>query len=73
VQAVAQRRHKPDYLLLVNKLAGPAMLSLADQAGIPCFSASTLDSRPTANQWPATQRLKYWLGSLTPDNAMAGT
>jgi hypothetical protein len=75
VQAVAQRRHKPDYLLLVNeKLAGPAMLSMADQAGIPCFlSFNQLDPAQLQASGLPRQRLKHWLGSLTPDNAMAGS
>lgn len=75
VQAVTQRRHKPDYLLLVNeKLAGPAMLSLADQAGIPCFlSFNPLTPAQLQTSGLPRQRLKYWLGSLTPDNAMAGS
>lgn len=73
-RAVSQRRHKPDYLLLVNeKLTGPAMLSLADQAGIPSFlSFNELTPTQLQNSGQPRQRLKHWLGSLAPDNARAG-
>ncbi|MBV8678817.1 MAG: ABC transporter substrate-binding protein [Aquitalea sp.] len=72
---VAQRSHKPDYLLIVNeKLAAPAMLDIADQAGIPSFVSfnGLTDTQLQATGQPR-QRLKHWLGSLSPDNTLAGT
>ncbi len=74
-RTVTLRRHKPDYLLLVNeKLTGPALLSLAEQAGIPSFlSFNQLTPTQLRNSGLPRQRLKHWLGSLAPDNATAGT
>lgn len=72
---VAQRPRKPDYLLLVNeKLTGPAMLSIADQAGIPSFiSFNQLTPAQLQASGLPRQRLRRWLGSLAPDNTMAGS
>lgn len=74
-RSITQRLRKPDYLLLVNeKLAGPTMLSMADQAGIPCFiSFNQLTPAQLQASGLPRQRLRHWLGSLAPDNTMAGS
>jgi len=73
-RGVAQRPHKPDYLLVVNeKLAAPAMLSIAEQAGINSFlTFNELTDAQLRNTGLPRQRLKHWLGSLAPDNVNAG-
>ncbi|WP_293764859.1 ABC transporter substrate-binding protein [uncultured Aquitalea sp.] len=71
---IGQRGRKPDFLMVVNeKQAAPAMLQLADKAGIPVFiSFNDLTANQLAETGPPRTRYKLWLGSLAADNERAG-
>lgn len=65
---------KPDFLILVNEhQQGARLLQLADQAGIPTLMLlnSLTDEQRSLHGDPREQ-LQHWLGSLTPDNEIAG-
>jgi len=71
---VIARQDKPDFLILVNEYQqGARLLALADKAGIPTLlllNSLTAEQREIYGA-PRTH-LKNWLGSLTPDNEIAG-
>ena len=73
-EEVIARHDKPDFLILVNEYQqGARLLALADKAGIPTLlllNSLTPEQRITYGA-PRAQ-LKNWLGSLTPDNKIAG-
>lgn len=71
---VCQRSHKPDYLILVNeKLAAGPMLQLAEAAGVKSFLLlNKLQPEQVTKLGLPRQKLKYWLGSLIPNNFAAG-
>jgi ABC-type sugar transport system substrate-binding protein len=71
---VTQRAVKPDYLVLVNeKMAGGAMLKMAEQAQIKTLLAfSTFEGEQIAEFGTPREKYRHWLGSITPNSADAG-
>lgn len=71
---VTQRAVKPDYLVLVNeKMAGGAMLKMAEQAQIKTlFAFSTFEGEQIAEFGSPRGKYPHWLGSITPNAADAG-
>jgi len=71
---VIARPDKPDFLILVNEYQqGARLLALAEKADIPTImllNSLTPDQRVIYGK--PRERLKNWLGSLTPDNKIAG-
>lgn len=74
VRQVTARPQKPDFLIVVNeKLVAPAMLRLANAARLPTLLAyNELSPEQRAEIGQPRQPLRYWLGSLVPDNEKAG-
>ncbi|WP_024301390.1 ABC transporter substrate-binding protein [Pseudogulbenkiania sp. MAI-1] len=74
VRQVTARSQKPDYLIVVNeKLVAPAMLRLANAARLPTLLAyNELSPEQRAEIGRPRRQLRYWLGSLAPDNEQAG-
>jgi ABC-type sugar transport system substrate-binding protein len=71
---VAARSDPPDYLVVVNeKQAADEMVKVADKAGIKVFVMLNTFAGDQATAMGAP-REKYpnWIGSLIPDNKMAG-
>jgi len=68
------RPDKPDFLILVNEYQqGARLLALADKANIPTLMLlNSLTSDQSITYGAPRERLKNWLGSLTPDNEIAG-
>lgn len=71
---IAQRPHKPDYLIIVNeKLATGEMLRVADQAGIKTFLLLNKFEAEQAREFgKPREKYRHWLGSLPPNNREAG-
>lgn len=71
---VIARADKPDFLILVNEYQqGARLLALADKAGIPTLMLlNSLTPEQRDIYGAPRQQLKNWLGSLTPDNEIAG-
>lgn len=65
---------KPDFLILVNEhQQGARLLELADQAGIASLMLLNTLTKEQIEQYGAPrEKLSHWLGSLTPDNEIAG-
>lgn len=74
VRQVTARPQKPDYLIVVNeKLVAPAMLRLANAAHLPTLLAyNELSPAQSTEIGRPRRQLRYWLGSLVPDNEQAG-
>lgn len=71
---VASRAVHPDYLVVVNeKLAADEIVKIADHAGIKVFIIlnTFVDEQAKAMGTPR-EKFKNWIGSLTPDNRIAG-
>jgi len=71
---VASRTTLPDYLIVVNeKLAGDEMIKVADQVGIKVFvMLNTFTGEQTEKMGVPREKYKNWIGSLIPDNTIAG-
>jgi len=71
---VIARHDKADFLILVNEYQqGARLLALADKAGIPTLLLlNSLTAEQREIYGAPRARLKNWLGSLTPDNEIAG-
>lgn len=72
---VAARNVLPDYLIVVNeKLAADDMVKVADRAGLKVFVMLNIFEGDQAKEMGAP-REKYtnWIGSLIPDNYIAGS
>ena len=65
---------KPDFLILVNEhQQGARLLELADKAGIPTLMLLNSLTQEQRDSYGAPRKeLKNWLGSLTPNNEIAG-
>jgi len=73
-ERVIARADKPDFLILVNEYQqGANLLALADKAGIPTLMLlNSLTQEQRDIYGTPRGQLKNWLGSLTPDNEIAG-
>ena len=73
-QQIADRVHKPDYLIIVNeKLAGGEMLRLADHAKINTLLAfGTFEAQQAADFGTPRKRFPYWLGAIGIDAVEGG-
>ncbi|MFT6917378.1 MAG: ABC-type sugar transport system substrate-binding protein [Motiliproteus sp.] len=71
---VLARAELPDYLILVNEHQQvPALLKLAEQRGVKTLLLlNSLTPEQTQTLGQPRQALSHWLGSLTPDNEIAG-
>ncbi|MEH6450502.1 MAG: ABC transporter substrate-binding protein [Oleispira sp.] len=65
---------KPDFLILVNEYQeGARLLAMADKAGIPTLMLlNSLTPEQHATYGAPGEQLKNWIGSLIPDNEIAG-
>jgi ABC-type sugar transport system substrate-binding protein len=65
---------KPDFLILVNEYQeGARLLAMADKAGIPTLMLlNSLTPEQHAIYGAPGEQLKNWIGSLIPDNEIAG-
>lgn len=73
-EAAIAARPRPDFLILVNEYQqGARLLERADEAGIPTLMLlNTLTAEQRAEHGDARGRRQHWIGSLTPDNEIAG-
>jgi ABC-type sugar transport system substrate-binding protein len=75
VQEVANRKNKPNYLIIVNEMRqGGIQIKTAVNAGIKTFMMlNTLVEKDCVKKY-GTPRGKYknWIGTLIPDNCFAG-
>ncbi|PKH05954.1 ABC transporter substrate-binding protein [Moritella sp. Urea-trap-13] len=73
-ELVVARTDKPDFLILVNEYQqGARLLALADKAGVPTLMLLNSLTPEQHNIYGAPRgQLKNWLGSLTPNNEIAG-
>jgi len=73
-ERVIARADKPDFLILVNEYQqGARLLALADKAGIPTLMLlNSLTQEQRDIYGTPREQLKNWLGSLTPNNEIAG-
>lgn len=73
-ERVIARSDKPDFLILVNEYQqGARLLALADKAGIPTLMLLNSLTQEQRDIYGAPrEQLKNWLGSLTPNNEIAG-
>jgi len=73
-ERVIAQPDKPDFLILVNEYQqGARLLELADKAGIPTLMLlNSLTQKQRDKYGAPREHLKNWLGSLTPDNEIAG-
>lgn len=70
---VTSRASKPTYLMLVNeKLAAGEMLKLAENAGIKTLMVYSNIDETQSDIGKPRQKLRHWLGSLTPNATEAG-
>ncbi|MBU1568675.1 MAG: ABC transporter substrate-binding protein [Proteobacteria bacterium] len=71
---VASRPIPPDYLIVVNeKLAADEMLKVADRTGINVFVMLNAFTGEQAKELGLPrEKHKNWIGSLIPDNTIAG-
>lgn len=71
---VAARASLPDYLIVVNeKQAADEMVKVADKAGIKVFVINnTFTGDQATAMGAAREKYPNWIGSLIPDNQMAG-
>jgi ABC-type sugar transport system substrate-binding protein len=72
---VAERSVLPDYLIVVNeKLAADEMVKTADRAGLKVFvMLNSFESDQAEEMGPPRKKYKNWIGSLLPDNNIAGS
>lgn len=72
--SVFARDKKPDYLILVNEhQQAPDLLRRAEELGIPTILLlNSLTEEQAASYGQARRELTRWIGSLTPDNRIAG-
>jgi len=73
-ETVIARDDKPDFLILVNEYQqGARILELADKSGIPTLMLlNSLTPEQRVTYGAPREHLKNWLGSLTPNNEIAG-
>jgi len=73
-ESVIERTDKPDFLILVNEYQqGARLLALADKAGIPTLMLLNSLTQEQRDIYGAPrEQLKNWLGSLIPNNEIAG-
>ncbi len=71
---VALRPDPPDFVIVVNeKVAADEMVKILDQAGIKVFVIlNTFVGDQATAMGPPRQKYPHWIGSLIPDNQMAG-
>ena len=71
---VAARSNKPNYVVMVNELQqGPTMLEATEKAGIKTFLLlNKLTGKQEGEHGKARGKLASLLGSITPDNEIAG-
>lgn len=70
----ALRRENPDYVILVNEnQQAPPLMEEAEKRGIPMLLLlNTLTEAQERDMGQPRDRYRYWLGSLVPDNELAG-
>ena len=73
-RSLMSRIEKPDYLILVNEhQQAPELMLLAEKQGIKTILLlNSLTPEQTRLHGGPRQQIKHWLGSLTPDNNIAG-
>ncbi len=73
-KGVINRSDPPDYLILVNEhQQAPELLALAEERGIKTILLlNTLTKDQRSELGGERARLKHWIGSITPDNRIAG-
>lgn len=72
---VAERSVLPDYLIVVNeKLAADEMVEAADRAGLKVFvMLNAFEGDQAEEMGVPRKKYKNWIGSLIPDNKIAGS
>lgn len=70
----ALKREKPDYVILVNEnQQAPPLMEEAEKLGIPyLLLLNSLTDDQEIELGKPRAKLRHWLGSLTPDNELAG-
>ncbi|MEH6811563.1 MAG: ABC transporter substrate-binding protein [Motiliproteus sp.] len=73
-KALLSREQTPDYLILVNEhQQAPTLMKLAEERGVKTILLlNSLTAEQTQALGVPRQRLHRWIGSLTPDNEIAG-
>ncbi len=71
---IAQRPHKPDYLLFANEMyTGPEILRVLGDSGIRLFALhSNLNAEQRARVGGPREQYRNWIGSLVPNDEEAG-
>jgi len=73
-EGVINSPDKPDFLILVNEYQeGARLLAMADKAGIPTLMLlNSLTPEQRGIYGASGEQLKNWIGSLVPNNEIAG-